>query len=77
MVNEQKSNDDTRIMDNPERKPAAPDWIQHEHVSDQVQLEAAKLVELVGSAELAKHAIDVVQQDVGEEFNKQTEKPAD
>jgi hypothetical protein len=40
------------------------DWIRHEHVSDQVQLEAAKLVDLAGSAELAKHAIDVLEQKI-------------
>jgi hypothetical protein len=38
--------------------------IRDEHVSEQVQLEAAKLVDLVGSAELAKHAIDVLEQQV-------------
>ena len=38
------------------------DWVGHEHVSEQVQLEAEKLVNLVGSADLAKHAISVVEQ---------------
>ncbi len=59
---------------NPENKPEAslsPDagpatltagWNEHEHASDQVQIEAQKLVDLVGSTELAKNAIDVVGQ---------------
>ena len=41
------------------------DWNEHEHVSDQVQIEAQKLVDLVGSSELAKNAIDVVAQSQG------------
>ncbi len=40
----------------------ASDWNGHEHVSEQVQLEAEKLVHLVGSSELAIHAINVVEQ---------------
>ena len=48
----------------PDAVPATltADWHEHEHVSDQVQLEAQKLVDLVGSSELAKNAIDVVGQ---------------
>lgn len=42
--------------------PHSNQWSEHEHVSEQVQLEAQKLVEMVGSPELAKHAIDVVEQ---------------
>lgn len=38
------------------------DWHEHEHVSGQTQLEAQKLVDLVGSTELAKNAIDIVGQ---------------
>ncbi len=40
----------------------ASDWNSHEHVSEQVQLEAEKLVHMVGSPELAIHAINVVEQ---------------
>lgn len=39
------------------------DWNEHEHISSQVQLEAAKLVELVGTPELAKQAISAVERD--------------
>lgn len=39
----------------------APDWNEHEHVSHEVQLQAQKLVDLVGSPELAKFAIGVVE----------------
>lgn len=58
---------------NPENKPVttlspdldratdAPDWNEHEHVSQEVQLQAQKLVHLVGSPELAKFAIGVVE----------------
>ncbi|MBC7967216.1 MAG: hypothetical protein H7Z17_14980 [Fuerstia sp.] len=38
------------------------DWTEHEHVSEHVQLEAQKLVHLVGSPELARNAIDVANQ---------------
>ena len=38
------------------------DWTEHEHVSEHVQLEAQKLVNLVGSSELARNAIDVADQ---------------
>jgi hypothetical protein len=38
------------------------DWTMHEHVSEHVQLEAQKLVHLVGSPELARNAIDVADQ---------------
>ncbi|MDX1926620.1 MAG: hypothetical protein SFV81_08885 [Pirellulaceae bacterium] len=47
-------------LDSP--KENAAEWSQHEHVSSQVQLEAEKLVELVGTPELAKQAISVVEQ---------------
>lgn len=39
----------------------AADWNEHEHVSDQVQLEAQKLVERAGTPELAKKAIEVIE----------------
>ena len=38
------------------------DWTEHEHISEHVQLEAQKLVDLVGSSELARNAIDVADQ---------------
>ncbi len=40
----------------------AAEWIGHEHISEQVQLEAEKLVHMVGSPELAIQAINVVEQ---------------
>ncbi len=40
--------------------PAA-NWSEHEHVSAQVQREAQKFVEMVGTPELAKQAISVVE----------------
>ena len=48
----------------PDAKPVAQSasWNEHEHVSEHVQSEAQKLVELVGSPELAKNAIDVAGQ---------------
>jgi hypothetical protein len=42
--------------------PNAKNWSEGEHVSEQVQLEAQKLVHLAGNAELAKHAIDFASQ---------------
>ncbi len=38
------------------------EWIEHEHVSEQIQIEAQKLVDLVGSSGLAQNAIDVAAQ---------------
>ena len=38
------------------------EWTEHEHVSEHVQLEAQKLVDLVGSSELARNAINVADQ---------------
>ena len=48
----------------PDANPAVPvaEWSDHEHVADQVQLAAQKLVHQAGSSELAKHAIEVVEQ---------------
>ena len=37
------------------------EWDAHEHLSEQVQLDAQKLVESAGNAELAKNAVDVAQ----------------
>jgi len=38
------------------------EWSEHEHVSAQVQLEAEKLVDMVGTPELAKQAINMLEQ---------------
>ncbi len=40
----------------------ANSWSEVEHVSEQIQLEAQKLVHLAGNAEIAKHAINVASQ---------------
>lgn len=48
--------------DNAKALATQADWSEHEHVSAQVQLEAEKLVQLVGTPELAKYAISVVEQ---------------
>lgn len=42
----------------PVRDPA--DWQNHEHVSEATQSAAQQLLESAGSADLAKHAIDVI-----------------
>ena len=39
----------------------AADWNEHEHVSEQVQREAQKLVEQAGSTGIAKMAIEVIE----------------
>ncbi len=72
-MNESKPDDPKLNINMPSLMMPAPDWSQHEHVSDQVQLEAAKLVELVGSAELAKHAINIVEQNACEASNNKPE----
>jgi len=46
------------------------DWTEHEHVAEHVQLEAQKLVDLAGSSELARNAIDIADQ-------RQAEMPSD
>ena len=40
----------------------AANWNQHEHVSEQLQLEAQNLIDKAGSPGLAKNAIDVIEQ---------------
>jgi len=40
----------------------AADWNEHEHVSEQVQLEAQRLVDQAGSPGIAKMAIEVIEQ---------------
>jgi hypothetical protein len=38
------------------------EWQEHEHVHEQAQSEAERLLESTGTPELAKHAIDVAQE---------------
>ena len=57
-----KSETDTKLSTSPMAVPESADWTEHEHVSEHVQLEAQKLVHLVGSPELARNAIDVADQ---------------
>jgi hypothetical protein len=48
----------------PTRAPTTPpdgQWRDHEHRADATDLEARKLVQSTGSAELAKHAVDQMQ----------------
>lgn len=54
----------TKIPTSPMAVPVteSADWTMHEHVSEHVQLEAQKLLHLVGSPELARNAIDVADQ---------------
>lgn len=42
------------------------EWHEHEHTTPAVQIQAEHLLDAAGSAELAKHAIDVAAQRVGE-----------
>jgi len=42
------------------------EWHEHEHTSPSVQVQAEHLLDAAGSAELAKHAIDVVAQQLQE-----------
>ncbi len=44
-----------------EQETLSADWCEREHVSKQSQLAAQSLVEVAGSPEHAKHAIDVVE----------------
>jgi len=39
----------------------AEDWSEHEHVSEQIQREAQKLVDQAGSPGIAKMAIEVIE----------------
>jgi hypothetical protein len=52
---------DAKVAENTNTLPTPSDWNEHEHVSLQVQLEAEKLVQMVGTPELAKQAISVVE----------------
>jgi hypothetical protein len=60
MKSENSSNTTTVPMAVPVKESA--DWTEHEHVSEHVQLEAQKLVDLAGSSELARNAIDIADQ---------------
>ena len=66
--------------DNPTPTPAqsitlAADWNEHEHVSEQIQREAQKLVDQVGSIGLAKMAIEVIEHKAGISVSKGMNKP--
>jgi len=50
----------------------AADWSEHEHVSEQLQLEAQKLVDHAGSPGIAKMAIEVLEQKQGNAQSKAT-----
>ena len=50
------------LIDDVDQVAKSAEWIEHEHVSEQVKIEAQKLVDFVGSSGLAKNAIDVVAQ---------------
>jgi len=39
----------------------AADWNEHEHVSEQVQLDAQRLIDRAGSPGIAKMAIEVIE----------------
>lgn len=43
----------------PESQPAEEEWREHEHISEQVQTDADRLLESAGDSEVAKHAVDV------------------
>ncbi len=60
-MNPERNPDPLLLSDGNSATPSA-DWNEHEHVSDQIQIEAQKLVHLVGSPELARKSIDVVEQ---------------
>jgi hypothetical protein len=45
-----------------EQATQSADWSEHEHVSEQSQVAAQTLMDVTGSPEHAKHAIDVVEQ---------------
>ena len=57
-----KTNPDRSLSPDAEQATHSADWSAREHVSDQSQSAAQNLVDVVGSPELAKHAIDVVEQ---------------
>lgn len=48
-----------------EHETQSTDWSEREHVSEQSQLAAQSLVDVAGSPEHARHAIDVVEQSQG------------
>ncbi len=60
------SADSSSLVEDAEHIAKSAEWLEHEHVSEQIQIEAQKLVDLVGSSELAKNAIDVAAQRRGE-----------
>jgi len=53
----------------------AADWNDHEHVSEQLQREAQKLVDQAGSPGIARMAIQVIEQQQGKSQSKEINKP--
>ena len=51
----------------------AADWNEHEHVSEQVQREAQRLVEQAGSTGIAKMAIEVIEHQQGNSKPKESD----
>ena len=54
----------------------AADWNEHEHVSQQVQREAQRLVDEAGSPGIAKMAIEVIEHQQEKPHSKVIDPPA-
>ena len=52
-----------------------PDWLNHEHIAELTHGQAQQLIESAGSADLAKHAIEIVDQQAADARSSEVESP--
>jgi hypothetical protein len=56
-------------------EPLTPDWLNHEHIAELTHGQAQQLIESAGSADLAKHAIEIVDQQAADARSSEVESP--
>ncbi len=59
----------------PASEPLSPDWLNHEHIAELTHGQAQQLIESAGSADLAKHAIEIVDQQAANARPSEVESP--
>ena len=52
-----------------------PDWLNHEHIAELTHGQVEQLIESAGSADLAKHAIEIVDQQAADARSSEVESP--
>lgn len=64
MSDQSSSRDKNQSPDKNQDQQDAQEWVRHEHVADPVNKEALRLVKMAGTPELAKQAIDALQETI-------------